>query len=56
MDKIYKILVVDDEQEVRDMYSEYLSDFISIKTFLACNGFEASLKTKNDSFDLIITD
>jgi CheY-like chemotaxis protein len=56
MDKIYKILVVDDEQEVRDMYSENLSDFVSIKTFLASDGVEASLKAKNDSFDLIITD
>lgn len=56
MDKMYKILVVDDEQEVRDMYSEFLSEYISIKTFLACDGIEASLKTKNDNFDLIITD
>lgn len=47
------ILIVDDEEVIRDFLSEVLEDYdISI----ACDGDEAIEKLKKQPFDLVITD
>jgi len=48
-----EILIVDDEEVMREFLSEVLEDF-EVET--ACDGNEAISKMKNKSYDLIITD
>ena len=52
MDK-QSILIVDDEEIIRDFLSEVLEDF---DITLACDGDEAIQKLKAKRFDLILTD
>lgn len=52
MDK-HSILIVDDEEIIRDFLSEVLEDF---DITLACDGDEAIEKLKAKRFDLILTD
>lgn len=47
------ILIVDDEEIIRDFLSEVLEDY---EISLACDGDEAIEKLKERSFDLVITD
>jgi DNA-binding NtrC family response regulator len=47
------VLVVDDEEVIRDFLSEVLEDF---DVTIACDGDEAIEKLKGQRFDLIITD
>ena len=47
------ILIVDDEEIIRDFLSEVLEDFC---VTLACDGDEAIAHLKQQRFDLIITD
>lgn len=47
------ILIVDDEEVMREFLSEVLEDFTIEK---ACNGQEAISKIKEKQYDLIITD
>jgi len=47
------ILIVDDEEIIRDFLSEVLEDY---DIFMACDGDEAIEKLKKRAFDLIITD
>ncbi len=55
MDTVNKhsILVVDDEEVIRDFLSEVLEDY---NVTLACDGDEAIDKLKQQQFDLVITD
>jgi DNA-binding NtrC family response regulator len=54
MDAVSKsILIVDDEEIIRDFLSEVLEDF---ELTLACDGDEAIEKLKTRHFDLVITD
>jgi DNA-binding NtrC family response regulator len=47
------ILIVDDEEIIRDFLSEVLEDY---EISLACDGDQAIAKLKERSFDLVITD
>jgi len=47
------ILIVDDEEIIRDFLSEVLEDY---QIELACDGDEAIEKLRQKSFDLVITD
>ncbi len=47
------ILIVDDEEVMREFLTEVLEDFVITK---ACDGEEAVEKIKEEKFDLIITD
>lgn len=47
------ILIVDDEEIIRDFLSEVLEDY---DISMACDGDEAIEKLKKRSFDLVITD
>jgi len=49
----HSILVVDDEEVIRDFLSEVLEDY---NITLACDGDEAIDKLKQQQFDLVITD
>lgn len=52
---MYRILITDDEKAIR----ESVADYLKAKGFsvaLACDGFDALLKVKNEAFDLIILD
>ncbi len=51
--KQHSVLIVDDEEIIRDFLSEVLEDY-SIS--LACDGDEAIEKLKQQRFDLVITD
>lgn len=50
-----KILIADDEPEIRDMIKEYL-DFAEYDYDEASNGLQARTLLKQDSFDLVILD
>lgn len=54
MEEQKKILIVDDEEVIRDFLSEVLKDSYAIST--ATDGDEAIELIKQQSFDLIITD
>ena len=47
------ILIVDDEEIIRDFLSEVLEDY---EITIACDGDEAIEKLKERSYDLVITD
>ncbi len=51
-----KILVVDDEKEIRDFLSKALTIIGGYKVDVAIDGEEALKKIENDKFDLILTD
>ena len=51
--KQHSVLIVDDEEIIRDFLSEVLEDY---DISLACDGDEAIEKLKNQRFDLVITD
>lgn len=50
------ILIADDEPELLDIYEAVLSEFASFKIVLAKDGAEAYSKSRNQQFDLILTD
>lgn len=50
-----KILIADDEPEIRDMIKEYL-DFAEYEYEEASDGLQAQTMLKQDSFDLVILD
>ena len=52
---MYKILIVDDEINIREVLKEY-AEFSGYEVFEACNGFEAVKMCKEDDFDIIIMD
>ena len=47
------ILIVDDEEIIRDLLAEVLEDYV---ISLACDGREAIDKLKESKYDLVITD
>ena len=51
-----KILIVDDEKDIRDILSQALSEFGEMEVELAQNGEEALQKINNSHFDLVLTD
>jgi len=51
-----RILVVDDELEVRKIIEEYLQDIIECNILESENGEDAITKIKTNSFDLVILD
>lgn len=50
-----KILIVDDEQKIREMIKKY-AEFEGYKTEEAADGMEAVVKCRKNSYDLIIMD
>jgi len=50
-----KILIVDDEENIRILFKEELEDE-GYAVDLASNGFEAIQKVKNNSYDLVVLD
>jgi len=50
------ILIADDEPEILELYLEALSDIKDIRVISAVDGAEAYSKSRNQVFDLIITD
>jgi len=50
-----KILIVDDEENIRILFKEELEDE-GYAVDLASNGFEAIEKVKNNSYDLVVLD
>lgn len=50
-----RILIVDDEQKIREMIKKY-AEFEGYKTDEAKNGMEAVLKTRKSNYDVIIMD
>lgn len=50
-----KILVVDDEDKIRNVIKEY-AEFEGFETDEACNGMEAISKCKDNNYDLIVMD
>ena len=52
---MYKILIVDDEVNIREVLKEY-AEFSGHEVFEASNGFEAVKMCKEDDFDIIIMD
>lgn len=52
---MYKILIVDDEERIRDIIKEYL-DFEGYTYDEASDGVEAIEKIKNDEFDVVVLD
>jgi CheY-like chemotaxis protein len=54
-DKIYKILVVDDEPGIRELLFDILN-FLGFQSIVAANGVEALETLARDKVDLIISD
>ena len=52
---MYKILIVDDEENIREVLKEY-AEFSGYEVFEAANGFEAIKMCKEDDFDIVIMD
>jgi CheY-like chemotaxis protein len=50
------VLIADDEPEILEIYSSLLDDIPGLKIIKACDGAEAYTKSRNQLFDLIITD
>jgi CheY-like chemotaxis protein len=58
MKKTYTALVVDDEPEIVEILSEFLSSFLCIKIIKACSGQEAISEINKEcrEFDFILSD
>jgi YesN/AraC family two-component response regulator len=58
MEKIYKILIVDDEEQVAKIIAKYLSFYKGFASHIviASDGVQAMQKLSNQEFDLVITD
>lgn len=54
--KAFKVLIVDDEPRVRDIFKEFCEISNSVKVDLAENGAVALEKVKNDDYDLVTMD
>jgi DNA-binding response OmpR family regulator len=52
---MYKILIVDDEEKIRNLIKKY-ADFEGNQTVMASNGMEAVSLCKKEDFDIIIMD
>ncbi len=52
---MYKILIVDDEQKIREVLAEY-AEFEGYTSDQASDGMEAVLKCKQNDYDIIIMD
>jgi signal transduction histidine kinase len=52
----HKLLVVDDEKDIRELLSRVLSRIGGFQVELAENGEEGLQKISNDSYDLVLTD
>lgn len=52
---MYKILVVDDEEHIREVIKEY-AEFEGHEVSEACDGMQAVEMAKNDDYDIIIMD
>ncbi|MBO5098914.1 MAG: response regulator transcription factor [Clostridia bacterium] len=52
---MYNVLIVDDEERIRDIIKEYL-DFEGYTYDEAADGMEAIEKIKNDEFDVVVLD
>lgn len=52
---MYRILIVDDEEKIRELIKKYL-DFQGYESKMAVNGMEAVEMLKNEKFDIIIMD
>lgn len=52
---MYKILVVDDEKMIRELIKKYAT-FEGHEVVEACDGMEAIMKCKEESFDVIVMD
>lgn len=55
--KIFHVLVIDDETNIRDMIEEALGlNPLNLKVYKAKDGVEGLTKIRNQTFDLVITD
>lgn len=54
-DSMYNILIVDDEERIRDIIKEYL-DYENFSYKEASDGLDAIEKVKNNAFDVIVLD
>ena len=52
---MYKILIVDDEQKIREVLAEY-AEFEGFSSDQATDGMEAVLKCKQNDYDIILMD
>lgn len=52
---MYKILIVDDEQKIREVLAEY-AEFEGFSSDQASDGMEAVLKCKQNDYDIILMD
>ena len=52
---MYRILVVDDEENIREVIKEY-AEFEGHQVFEACDGMQAIEMVKNNDYDIIIMD
>lgn len=52
---MYKILIVDDEKQIREVLKEY-AEFEGYLVDMAFDGMDAINKVKNDKFDLVVMD
>ena len=52
---MYKILIVDDEQKIREVLAEY-AEFEGFESDQASDGMEAVLKCKQNDYDMILMD
>ena len=52
---MYKILIVDDEQKIREVLAEY-AEFEGFESDQASDGMEAVLKCKQNDYDIILMD
>jgi CheY-like chemotaxis protein len=50
-----RVLIVEDDREVRQMLDDYLS-FLDLEVDTAADGLEGLTKIKENSYDLVVTD
>lgn len=55
VDKMYKILIVDDEANIREVLKEY-AEFEGHEVSEACDGMQAVEMAKNNDYDIIVMD
>lgn len=56
MKRIYKVLVVDDEQNILTLFKELFKDEKWVRIFTADNPFDGIKQVKENTFDLVISD
>ena len=55
MEEMKRIIVIDDDQTIRDVLRDYLQE-LGYRVILAADGLEGMVKIKQERYDLIILD